>query len=111
MAAYPQTVERRSPGGGILLLLALAVLAFGLLHAVERHGAVASHISQLCGQGQYQAELTNPLTGRKGRVCQISDGGWGIAVYEANELVTAFKNRAKTLEEAVAFLVKLGYVP
>lgn len=113
MAATGCTVEQRSSGGWLLLLalVLMGLLLFGLLHATQQHGSVAVHISRICSQGNYQAELINPLTGRKGRVCQISDGGWGIAVYEGNELVTAYKNRAKSLADAIKFLSKLGYKP
>lgn len=103
---------QRDSSGLFFFLLALAVIvAFSLLHAVERHGSVAEDIVSRCDQGRWLVQMQNPVSGRQARVCKISDGGFGVAVYEANDdLVTAFKNKARTLEDAIRYLKNSGYI-
>lgn len=109
------TQEEQHGGNGFLVLMVLAILGtiayFSLQHAVDRHGAVAGDIVNQCTNGSWLAEKINPITGRHAKVCQLGIK-FGIAVFEENgDLVTAFRNKAQSLKEAIDYLVNVGYNP
>jgi len=94
----------------VLVLVIIAAFAAVSLHALAKHGVDAVTASQCADYPE--ARLVNPITGRIAFVC-LTDRGWGVAIFEADMTpVTSFiKEKARTIEHVIRYLMNVGYRP
>ena len=81
-------------------------------HAVERHSdVIASATTCFSGYGTISPQsMFNKTTNRDAWVCQM-DGKFFIWItnHDDGSTVTMFKNKAKTLFDAIKYLTNVGY--
>jgi hypothetical protein len=81
-------------------------------HAVERHSdVIASATTCFSGYGTISPQsMFNKNTNRDAWVCQM-DGKFFIWItnHDTGDTVTMFKNKAKTLFDAIKYLTNVGY--
>jgi hypothetical protein len=80
-------------------------------HAEERHAAEMSPlISCFSGNGTINPRaMFNPVTKRTAWMCQMDGDMFIWIIDEAENTVTQFKNKAKSFEDAVKYLIRRGY--
>lgn len=84
-------------------------------HAVERHGATAIDIIDVCRKNPNMV-FRNDENGRIG-VCADFEGKTGVTIWEDedwyydNEPITAFKNKSTTLDKIIDYFSNRGYSP
>lgn len=78
-------------------------------HAMERHGEISVTIKSQC-EANPTAKATRELDGRLALGCEYEPGKFGVAIYEADgDFVTAFPNRASTLDKLLEYFSNRGY--
>jgi hypothetical protein len=81
-------------------------------HAVERHSASATAVSECIKNSGTVDKLSNPQTGREAYICKLGESKFGVWIGDCNEkCVTAFiKDKMQSLEDVIRYLSNAGYV-
>lgn len=92
-------------------LLAEDIRYLSVEHAVDRHGdALTWTIVENC-QSNPLAKHTRAQDGRTAIGCEYEPGKYGVAIYDPDgELVTAFRNKARCLDELLKYFRNRGYL-
>lgn len=106
---------RRAPvrlGLVLLILFAVAVMLFGMMHAIERHGEDAVLVKQCYDNGHVLTKWKKP-DGRFMYGCELpGQVCFGVVVTEGDpeQVVTCFKNKSKTLEKLFRYFLNQNAV-
>jgi hypothetical protein len=82
------------------------------VHADKRHGVNAQTVRDCLEENGAVEELYNPETERYARVCNLSNGGYGVRIcsaYDGCEITAFPKEKMSQLEQVVHYLQNVGY--